>query len=170
MSSAKPAIVIVPGSFSPASFYARVVEKLEKEGYSTVEVAQYPSIGRRDPEPAATMYDDAKFIHDFTEKVADGGYDIVIVAHSYGGVPTSESLKGLSKAQRQLNGKAGGVVGVLYVAALTPLVGQSLGTLMSSKPASYVNVAVSSLFSNITFIVADPFVGRIYVARTGGQC
>jgi pimeloyl-ACP methyl ester carboxylesterase len=143
MSTTKPAIVIVPGSFSHAALYASVVDKLKQAGFPTVEVAQYPSIGRRDPEPAATMYDDAKFIHDFLEKVADQGNEIVVVAHSYGGVPTSEGLKNLSKAQRQLDGRKGGVMKVLYVAALTPRLGESLGSLMSSEPASYVNMAVS---------------------------
>jgi hypothetical protein len=150
MSTIKPAIVIVPGSFTPASFYSSVVDKLKQAGYPTVEVAQYPSIGRRDPEPAATMYDDSNFVHEFVEKLADVGDDIVVVAHSYGGVPTSQGLKGLSKAHRQLEGGKGGVVRVLYVAALTPLLGQSLGSLMGSKPASYVNVAVS-LFQKYDF-------------------
>jgi pimeloyl-ACP methyl ester carboxylesterase len=143
MSPIKPAIVIVPGSFSPASLYAVTVEKLGAAGYPIVEVASYPSIGRRDPEPPATMYDDAEFIHDATEKLVSGGHDVLIVAHSYGGVPTSEALKGLTKSQRLSEGKKGGVVRVLYVAALIPRLGESLGSLMSAEPASYVNVAVS---------------------------
>lgn len=145
MTATKPAIVIVPGSFSPASFYASVVDQLRGAGYSSVVVAQYPSIGRRDPAPAATMYDDAQFIHNVIETLANKGHDVLTVAHSYGGVPTSQSLEGLSKKEREAQGLVGGVVGVLYVAALTPLLGQSLGSLMDSDPASYVNVAVSQM-------------------------
>lgn len=149
MSAFKPAIVIVPGSFSPAAFYTLVVDQLKQDGYSTVEVAQYPSIGRRDPKPPATMYDDAKFIQEVVEGLADQGNDVLIVAHSYGGIPTSQALKGLSKSDRKLKQMSGGVVGVLYVAALTPLLDQSLGSLMGSKPASYVNVAVSLVPQNL---------------------
>lgn len=149
MSAFKPAIVIVPGSFSPVAFYTLVVDQLKQDGYSTVEVAQYPSIGRRDPKPPATMYDDAKFIQEVVEGLADEGNDVLIVAHSYGGIPTSQALKGLSKSDRKLKQMSGGVVGVLYVAALTPLLDQSLGSLMGSKPASYVNVAVSLVPQNL---------------------
>jgi hypothetical protein len=145
MSAPKPAIVIVPGSFSPAPFYAITVDKLKAAGYTIVEVAQVPSIGRRDPEPPATMYDDATFVSGIVEKIADAGNDVVIVAHSYSGVPVSESLKGLAKVQRQAEGKKGGVVRALYVAALIPRLGESLGSLMGNEPASYVNVAVSAI-------------------------
>jgi pimeloyl-ACP methyl ester carboxylesterase len=168
MSTPKPAIIIVPGSFSPASFYAPVVGKLNAAGYSTVEVASYPSIGRRDPEPAATMMDDAKFINEAVEKLADAGQDVVVVAHSYGGVPTSEALKGLAKDQRGAEGKKGGVVRVLYVAALIPRLGESLGSLMDAEPASYVNVAVrSSLPREPRFwmLVDTLGTGRVHVAR-----
>jgi hypothetical protein len=43
-----------------------------------------------------------------------GGRDIVLIRHSYSGVPVTQSLEGLSTKERQKQGKAGGVVGLAY--------------------------------------------------------
>ncbi|MBE7181472.1 MAG: hypothetical protein INR71_09735 [Terriglobus roseus] len=78
------------------------------------------------------MADDAAYIHSELEKLADSGYDVLVNAHSYGGIPTSEALRGLSKAEREKAGKAGGVVRISYTAALTPPVGKGLNDVMAA--------------------------------------
>ncbi|KAF2674580.1 alpha/beta-hydrolase [Microthyrium microscopicum] len=140
MSTTKPAIVIIAGSFTPASFYDPVVDKLKSAGYPIVDVIVFPSIGRRDSEPPATMYDDANFIRARVEKLADEGHDMVLVPHSYGGIPASESMKGLAKSQRETQGKRGGVVKMLYVAAIVPAVGELSSSIMGDKTADYMQV------------------------------
>lgn len=91
------------------------------------------------PGPPPSMYDDAAHIHAVVSGLADEGRDVVIVAHSYGGTPVSESLKGLSKTDRQKNEKQGGVVRVGYIAALVPAVGSSGGSMIegAGMPADY---------------------------------
>jgi len=59
---------------------------------------------------------------------------VVIIAHSYGGVPASESLKGLSKIERAKEGKSGGVVRIGYLTALVPGVGVSAAGLLAEVP------------------------------------
>jgi hypothetical protein len=54
------------------------------------------------------MFDDATFIAKETEKLADHGKDMILVVHSYGGVPITESAKGLGKQERQEARKKGG--------------------------------------------------------------
>jgi hypothetical protein len=71
------------------------------------------------------MYDDAKFIHDFITELSDDGKEVIILAHSYGGCPASESLKGLTKNERTAVGKSGGVVRVAYLTAVVPKVGEN---------------------------------------------
>lgn len=124
------AIAIVPGSFSPASLYSTAVVKLKAAGFSTVKVLQYPSIGLGDGNQGVTMADDAQYLHSELEKLLDAGHDVVVNAHSYGGMPASESLKGLSKKQRAADGKKGGVVGMIYTAAIVPRPGQSSNDVM----------------------------------------
>lgn len=142
MSPSKPTIIIVNGSFSPSPLYVKTTTLLQNDGYKVI-VADYPSIGNRDPKPAATMEDDAAYVNDLLQKLADQDEDIVVVAHSYGGVPASEGIKGLAKSIRQKEGKSGGVVRILYVAALVPEIGQGLADLMGTEPAPFVRFNVS---------------------------
>ncbi|KAF2801360.1 alpha/beta-hydrolase [Mytilinidion resinicola] len=126
MSSTNPTILIVPGSFSPPYFYTPISDSLRAAGYDTY-VVSLPSIGRK-PGPAPTMLDDAAYIADAVTKVADEGKDILLVAHSYGGIPATQAVKGLAKAQRKQAGKTGGIVRLAYLSALAPLIGGTAGT------------------------------------------
>lgn len=104
----KPSIIIVPGSFSPSTYHTTIVDQLKSHSYEAVAL-DYPSIGHRDPRPAATIEEDAAYIRNVTSKLADGGKDVILVSHSYGGIPATESTKGLSKEERKAAGKQGGV-------------------------------------------------------------
>lgn len=146
-------MAIIPGSFSPFAYYVPVIRLLHLD-FAAIQLISYPSIGRKDPSPAATMYDDASYIRSELEKLADSGYDVLVNAHSYGGVPTSEALKGLSKEERSKAGKLGGVVRATFTAALTPPVGKSQNDVMgagqdgkeSVTPFISINVRHARLF------------------------
>jgi hypothetical protein len=45
---------------------------------------------------------------------------VVLVIHSYAGVPGSAAIKGLSKVERASNGSPGGIIGVTYQSAFIP--------------------------------------------------
>ncbi|KAG9958719.1 hypothetical protein KCU61_g8126, partial [Aureobasidium melanogenum] len=66
------------------------------------------------------MFDDARYIQECVEKIANTGRDIVIMAHSYGGCPATQSLEGLTKTERTTSGKAGGVIRIAYLAGVVP--------------------------------------------------
>ncbi len=142
--SAKPAIVIVPGSFSPASFYADLLSALQSHGYEAIVETLLSSA--RSPlrgEKAATMEEDAQFFHDIAEKLADQGKDVVIVTHSYGGIPGTECSEGISKDERKAAGKPGGVSRFVYVTSVVPPPGKSLKDLMGDLVPSFINVEAS---------------------------
>jgi hypothetical protein len=63
------------------------------------------------------MGDDALAIQKVTSKLADDGQQIILVMHSYGGIPGTESAKGLSWEIRQANGEPGGIIALVYVSA-----------------------------------------------------
>ncbi|KFY45646.1 hypothetical protein V494_00844 [Pseudogymnoascus sp. VKM F-4513 (FW-928)] len=125
----KPTILIVPGSFSAASHYDMLVNTLHNLSYSAV-VDDLPSASRLPPAPAASMADDAAHFHGIAESLADKGHDIVIVTHSYGGIPGTEAARGLAKADRQAEGKKGGVVRLVYLTSIVPPVGGSQVSMM----------------------------------------
>ncbi len=136
-SSSKPIIVIVPGSFTTPDYYDIFLDKLSSHGYDGVAINP-PSIG----EKPATMTDDAAEVARVTSKFADQGKDVILISHSYGGVPASESAKGLGKKERQAAGKKGGISALLYVTALLVEPGQSLGSTMGDAVPNYVHVEV----------------------------
>jgi hypothetical protein len=139
----KPAIVIAPGSFSKVSFYAQFVWLLHEAGYDRIEVVRMPSLGKRDPLPAATMEDDADAIRTIVEQVANDGFDVLLIAHSYGGLPATQSIKGVSKKERAAQGKTGGVVRLLYTTAVVPEVGKDLPSVMGDNIPTSIQIDVS---------------------------
>lgn len=142
MAAEKPTLVLVPGSFVPPSFYTNVISAFSSKGYS-IQAVDTCTVGKK-PGAPPTMYDDAAHIASVVSKLADEGKDIVLVAHSYGGIPTSESLKGLSKDTREKEGKKGGVVRVAYMTAVVPELEENSAAVFSvlgdQAPSAYTAV------------------------------
>lgn len=68
--------------------YDDVVVPLRDQGYTihVLEPPCYPAnwkAGSTTPPPG--LADDAKFVNEFVEKLADAGKEVVVLAHSYGG-------------------------------------------------------------------------------------
>ena len=137
-SSSKPTIVIVPSSFTSPDFYDIFLNKLSSHGYGGVAL-NMPSIG----EKPATMTDDAAEVARVTSELADRGKEVILISHSYGGVPASEGAKGLGKKEREAAGKKGGISALLYVTALLVEPGASLVSTMGDAVPDYVHVEVS---------------------------
>lgn len=116
MSSSKPTLVFVPGAFHTPNHFTPLAELLQASSYPSVTVS-LPSIGAQ--AATGTLTDDIKAIRAVLEKlVEEEGKDVVLAAHSYGGVPACQTVSGLEKSKRANGGKKGGVVHVLFIAAL----------------------------------------------------
>ncbi|KAL9112491.1 MAG: hypothetical protein Q9227_003333 [Pyrenula ochraceoflavens] len=122
----KPVFVLVPGSFSSKESYVKVVDLLSAREYESVPI-DFPSAAGGG-EYAPTMSDDAACIHQAAESLAEEGKDIVLVAHSYSGLPVTESARGLLKTERSAAGKRGGIISIVYIAAFMFGVGESVMT------------------------------------------
>jgi hypothetical protein len=93
------------------------------------------------------MADDAASIAAEIEKEADAGKDVIVVAHSYGGVPASQSVKDLVKSKREAQGKKGGVVRLAYMTALVPAEGGAAGgELADGSEETTSNMAPDEVF------------------------
>lgn len=116
-----PTLIFCPGAWYPTSAFDPLIEKLPE--YTTHTVA-LPSI-----QQATTVKDlqpDIKAIRDIVESECDAGHDVVVVSHSWSGLPVNSALDGLSKSERGGNGQKGGVVKIIFLSAFIPDVGQSL--------------------------------------------
>ncbi|KAG4439575.1 hypothetical protein IFR05_004923 [Cadophora sp. M221] len=132
------AFVLVPGSFSPTTFYEKVVPLLQSHGYA-VHPTALQSAGER-PQGPATFQEDASFIHSTILKLVEQDKDVILAMNSYGGFPGTEASKGLSKAEREKEGKKGGIVALVYLASFIPPVGMSLrASLGDNLPDSIKN-------------------------------
>ncbi|KAH6963087.1 Alpha/beta hydrolase fold-1 [Fusarium avenaceum] len=112
-----PIVVIVPGSFAPGKHYNTFTESLEKNGIAS-RVIETPSVGRKDPLPPQTMSDDAAEITKVVTELFDQGKEVVLMTHSYGGIPGTQCLKDLSRKARKDQGKEGGIDKIIYLASV----------------------------------------------------
>lgn len=108
----KPTIVFVPGSFSAAYVYKELVVQLRSKGFPALELI-LPSTQKRVGLEPATMEEDARQIRAVAEALISQKKDVVVVAHSYGGTPTTEALAGVP------------VKRIVYLTAIAPKVGES---------------------------------------------
>lgn len=135
----KPSILLIPGAMGIPEFYQNVIDAVTAQGIEILGL-HLPSAGlKTGPREGAlpTMYDDAVFIAKETERLADKGKDVILLPHSYGGVPTTESTKGLSKAERLAQGKKGGIVRIAYMTSIIPAIGENAGAKMAAVPDEY---------------------------------
>lgn len=165
--SDKPAIVLVTGSFALPDLYTNILEPLRAKGYEIASPA-LRSVGKK-PGPPPTLYDDAKVIASEAARFADEGKDVVLIAHSYGGAVASQAVEGLSKAEREKQGKKGGIVRIGYITSLVPEEGEAAPTAnVSGNGESFIvvdEVSVSFCFSSGIF-----YFPACYTLATEGIC
>lgn len=129
--------IITPGSFATARLYDSLVATLQKQGHSARAIS-LPSANDGSRLPAPTAEDDAKHIRAEITADLDSSTepsDVVVLLHSYAGVPGSSALKGLGRDDRAAEGKTTAVVGVLYLASFVLPLGVSNRSWMSAHDA-----------------------------------
>lgn len=110
----KPTIVLVPGAWHTAKCYDILVPHLQDAGYAALALT-LPSVGASPP--TQSLDPDVDHIRKNIQPLLDAGKDVVVVMHSYGGIPGGSAVKGLSKVDRQDQGQPGGVSALVYLCA-----------------------------------------------------
>lgn len=140
----KPALILVPGSFAKAELYDSFVEKMKPHGLD-FEVIDLPSTFDRSPEPPATVAVDAAAIQAVASKYIEQGKEVHIHTHSYGGIPGTESIKGISKSAREARGLKGGISRIVYTTSLALPVGVCLKDGMGDNFPDFITVHVRQI-------------------------
>ncbi|RAL04557.1 alpha/beta hydrolase [Aspergillus ibericus CBS 121593] len=145
MSQSKPSIVLVPGAFAPPECYEGVTTKVASQGYD-IHAVRLPSVAPSAGPlpPPGTMYDDAAAIAREISRLVEQGKEVVVVAHSYGGTPASQSVQGLVKREG-----AGGVVRLAYLAALVPSLGAPAAAVLADVPQRETSVDEQGWISQV---------------------
>ncbi|KAH7029636.1 Alpha/beta hydrolase fold-1 [Microdochium trichocladiopsis] len=112
--SPKPVVLLVHGAWHSPVHYNLLIKALQAGGH-TVVAPQNASAGAGDSGVGKGIPDDIARIDEVAGPHIEAGRDIILVAHSYGGVPGTTYLKGRTAHERQARGLAGGFVAALYL-------------------------------------------------------
>lgn len=141
---AKPTIVFAPGAWYPPTVFDGMTKKLNEHGYNCHTIA-FPSI-----QQATTVQDlqpDIAAVRSIVEPEVNTGREVIIVSHSWSGLPVASALDGLGRIEREQEGLTGGVVKLVFIAAFIPQVGESLISAFGGTPPPWYVVDVSGPFS-----------------------
>ena len=119
----RPTIVLVPGAWQRSSGFEVVRQKLQLLGYQTVLV-DHLSTGAEPP--TTELSDDVKNLRQTLQRLCDKERDIVVIAHSYGGVVASCAVEGIGNAELSKAGKKSGIIMLAYLSAFVLPKGASL--------------------------------------------
>lgn len=117
MPDSKPVIVIVPGSSLTPAHYGYLQHLFLQAGYGTLS-ALLPSTGTLDG-AEVTIEDDTQYVRNrmVLPILENEQRDVVVMGHSYGGLPGSAAVSGLDRVTREAAGKSTAVIGQIYIAA-----------------------------------------------------
>ena len=110
----KPTFLLVPGAWHKPDIYSTVANMLREHGYPAVELP-LPSAGAMPPH--MNFDADVESIRACITELVEEGKDVVLVVHSYTGMPGAEACKGLGKQERQHKGLKGGIIRLVFIMA-----------------------------------------------------
>jgi vacuolar-type H+-ATPase subunit F/Vma7 len=136
MPSEKPTILLIPGAWHQANTFEAVATILRAKGYP-VQTMTLLSVGGL---TSATVADDAEDIRQkYLRKLVTEGKEVIVVMHSYSGIPGTESIKGFAQKDLAAQGKKGGVVGLVYITAFLVAAGASVASILGE----YIDFAMT---------------------------
>ena len=118
-----PTVVIVPAACQTPAHYQLLASALLDANFP-VAVIPLPSVGAS---PGLENFDkDVGAIRKVVNSLVDDGNEVVVLLHSYGGLPGSAAMKGLGTNDRLREGKKGGVKRLVYVSSYVLMEGEAL--------------------------------------------
>ena len=141
-SQSKPTVVFIPGAFHTPAHFQPMSTLLQESSFPTITIPRQ-SVGAQ---AATSSYrDDIRFIRILLEKlIEEEGRDVILAPHSAGGIVGCQIVSGFEKSKRAKNGQNGGIVHVLFIAALLLAQGQTLIDALGGAMPSWASFDVSA--------------------------
>ncbi|TVY83293.1 Methylesterase [Lachnellula suecica] len=164
---AKPTIIFVHGAYHSKEYFDRVIAILEPLGYKCVALSM-PAVGRHPP--VKSLEEDIATVRSAVMTELDLGNDVVVNAHSWGGIPTASALDGLSKSERASEGKTSSVVKLTFVSAFVLPKGTSLQDKIGGQiPPSWIFDEEGNMwleeYTSIMYHDLDPEDAKYWVSK-----
>ena len=118
----KPTLVFAPGAWHTPSYFDQIRHLAHSEGYPS-SIVSFPTYCGASNPPLSNNEADVVSIRTVVCPLVESGKEVILIMHSYAGIPGCSALKGLSRMERMTEAKEGGVTGLLFVAALLSPVG-----------------------------------------------
>ena len=137
MSPPKPTVVIVPGAWHPSASYASLTSALQTAGYPSL-TAHLPSLCPVNPSNSSCATDAESVRQQILPLIETERKAIILLSHSYGGIPAGGAARGLSKTSRSKIGLEGGVIALVYMSAFIVPEGQSLLKFIGGEHSPFI--------------------------------
>ncbi|GMK59032.1 hypothetical protein CspeluHIS016_0700470 [Cutaneotrichosporon spelunceum] len=169
---AKPTLVLVPGCWYPVATFDKLVAALAARGYKSVVVALPSSTSGS---PTASFLDDINAVrHAIEAATADG--DVVVIAHSYGGLPAHSAARGLTLGSPTPSASGGKVIGFVLLASGFTITGMAFLDPTGGVPPPQWRANTESGFAELLVDPVDMFFhdlppeeGKMWASRLGKQ-
>jgi pimeloyl-ACP methyl ester carboxylesterase len=121
-----PTLVFIPGSWHKPTCYDKVTKLLQAQELQCVSITLPSTAGN----PAATFKDDIDAAREAITGETTQGRNVVVIAHSYGGMVGNSAIKGFTRRQDATAGETetpttGYVIGLILIASGFTLTGLS---------------------------------------------
>jgi hypothetical protein len=143
--SPKPTVLFVHGSWHSPKHFEPVRAIFDANGFPT-ECPLQPTFNSKPAPPVISLADDVAVVQALlTRLVEEENKEVIVAMHSYGGVVGSQSvLESYGKQARAAEGRAGGVIHLLYMCAFILPVGASLASALGGGLPPFIKVQVGS--------------------------
>ena len=155
----KPTFLFVPGAWHSPIVFSPTTNLLQSHGYPTISLS-LPSVGAN---PGKPNFDaDVAALQSLITTHLEKGEDLILVLWSYGSAPGSEAvLPEMLKSAREKEGKSGGVLHLVFLAAPILPIGMSVEKSRPPEPADSGGIATYDLEA-MTVSVNPDFAGMLF--------
>jgi pimeloyl-ACP methyl ester carboxylesterase len=136
---ARPTIVLVHGAWHSPEYFKPLSRVLQSHSYNVRSVA-LPSVVDEGMIPPTDPKDDIAAVRTVVQEELDGGHDVVVVPHSYGGIPTTSAILGLDPKSRKAAGQATSVVALGPISSFIIGAGKDLCTGQDAPPGEKLGI------------------------------
>ncbi|PVH95968.1 alpha/beta-hydrolase [Periconia macrospinosa] len=133
-----PTFLFTPGAWHSPPVFDLVRADLKSRGFPSAAV-KLVSVNPTDPKTQGAA-EDAAAVRGEIEKLVNDGKEVIVVCHSYGGVPTAMGVEGYNLKDRVAKGEKGGVKMVIYLTSFAIPAGASLSSGLGGEKPDWWNI------------------------------